>query len=108
MVTDALFVRMEARADRAQDVENFLREALPLVEEEQDTLLWFGLRLGPTTFGIFDAFPFDEAREAHLAGRVASALTDRADELLVEPPTIEKADILAAKLRGVEPIKAAN
>ncbi len=54
--------------------------------------------MGPTTFGIFDAFPDDAGRDAHLAGRVAEALMAKAPDLLAEPPAIEKVDVLAAKL----------
>ena len=54
--------------------------------------------MGPTTFGIFDAFPNESGRQAHLTGRVAAALMSKAPDLLAQPPTIERVDILAAKL----------
>ena len=98
MVTVALFVRMEAKPGKEADVETFLRGGLPLVMEEPATTVWFGIRLGPTTFGIFDAFPDDAGRQAHLAGRVAAALMANAPELLAQPPAIEMVDVLAAKL----------
>ena len=98
MTKVALFVRLEAKPGKAADVENFLRGGLPLVEQEPATLAWFGLRLGPTTFGIFDAFPDESGRQAHLTGKVAAALMAKAPELLAHPPVIEKADVLAAKL----------
>jgi quinol monooxygenase YgiN len=101
MVTVGLFVRMEAKTGHETDVENFLREALPVVDEEPDTVTWFALRLGPSTFAIFDAFPDDSGRQAHLSGRVASALMQRAPELFAEPPSIESAAVLAAKLPAV-------
>jgi quinol monooxygenase YgiN len=101
MVRLGLFVRLKAKTGREMDVENFLREALEIVDGEDGTLVWFALRLAPDTFAIFDAFPDEEARQAHLSGRVASALTEKAPELLAEPPTIERADILAGMLPGV-------
>jgi quinol monooxygenase YgiN len=58
----------------------------------------FAIRLGPTTFGIFDAFPDEAGRQAHLSGKVAAALMAKASELLAKPPVIEKVDVLAAKL----------
>ena len=66
---------------------------------------WYALRFGSSTFGIFDAFPDEEAREAHLAGQVAGALKERAGELLSEEPAIERIDILAGKLdtRALQP-----
>jgi quinol monooxygenase YgiN len=68
------------------------------VQEEPATTAWFALRLGASTFGIFDAFPDEAGREAHLASQVAAALMAQAPDLLAQPPSIEKADIIAAKL----------
>lgn len=98
MVKVALFVRLEAKPGKESEVEAFLKSGLPLVEEEPATTAWFGIRLGPTTFGIFDAFPDDSGRDAHLSGKVAAALMAKAPDLLAEPPSIEKVDVLAAKL----------
>ena len=98
MIRVALFVRLEARAGKELEVENFLRSGLPIVQAEPATAAWFALRLGPTTFGIFDAFPDEKGRQAHLAGKVAAALMARAPALLAKPPVIEKVDVLAAKL----------
>jgi quinol monooxygenase YgiN len=108
MVTVGLLVRMEAKTGHEMDVENLLREALPLVDEEQETITWFALRLGPATFAIFDAFPDDSGRQAHLAGRVATALKERGSEILAGEPTIEPCDVLAAKLAAVAPVKTVD
>ena len=98
MVKVALFVRLEAKPGKEAEVESFLKSGLPLVQAEPDTTAWFGIRLGPSTFGIFDAFPDDAGRQAHLKGRVAAALMANASALLSQPPTIEMVDVLAAKL----------
>ena len=98
MVKLALFVRLEAKPGKEKDVESFLRAGLPMVMEEPATTAWFGIRLGPSTFGIFDAFSDEAGRQAHLTGRVAAALMAKASELLAKPPSIEKVDVLAAKL----------
>jgi quinol monooxygenase YgiN len=98
MVKVALLVRLEAKPGKEGDVERFLRDGLALVREEPATTAWFAIRLGPSTFGIFDAFPDEAGRQAHLSGRVAAALMAQAPELLAEPPVIEKVDVLAAKL----------
>lgn len=98
MVKVALFVRLEAKPGKEKDVESFLLGGLPFVEEEPATTAWFGIRLGPSTFGIFDAFPDEAGRQAHLSGKVAAALMANAAELFAEPPSIEKVDVLAAKL----------
>jgi quinol monooxygenase YgiN len=98
MVKVALLVRLEAKPGKESEVEEFLRGGLPIVEEEPETTAWFAIRLGESTYGIFDAFPDESGRQAHLAGRVAAALMAKADDLLSEPPKIEPVDVLAAKL----------
>ena len=98
MVTVGLYVHLEAKPGKETEVENFLRAGLSIVQEEPKTSAWFALRLGPNSFGIFDVFPDEEGREAHLSGRVATALKQQAAELLSQPPTIHKVDVLAAKL----------
>ena len=79
-------------------MEQFLNGGLPIVQEEPATIAWFAIRIGPSKFGIFDAFPDENGRRAHLSGRVAAALMAKASDLLAEPPSIEKVDVLAAKL----------
>jgi len=98
MVTVALLVRLEAKPGKENEVESFLKGGLAIVEEEPDTTAWFAIRLSHSTFGIFDAFPDESGRQAHLSGRVAAALMAKASELLAQPPAIEKVDVLAAKL----------
>ncbi|MEU3776560.1 antibiotic biosynthesis monooxygenase [Streptomyces sp. NPDC032472] len=93
-----LLARIEAKPEHAGDVEELLTGALTLAQQETGTTVWFALRLGPTTFGIFDAFGGDEARTAHLQGRIAAALMENAPKLLAESPEILPVDILAAKL----------
>ena len=98
MVKFALFVTMEAKPGKETEVEAFLRNSQPIVQNEPGTVAWFGVRMGPSTFGIFDAFPDEAGRQAHLSGRVAAALMERTPELFASPPRIEKLDVLAAKL----------
>ncbi len=100
MVHVALYVRLEAKPGKEAEVESFLKGGLAIVEEEPATTAWFALRMGPSTFGIFDAFPDEAGRQAHLSGRVAAALMAKAPDLLAEPPSINKVDVLAAKLPG--------
>ncbi len=97
MVTVGLLVRLEAKPGKEADVENFLRSGLPLAQQEPATITWYAIRLGPSTFGIFDTFPDEAGRQAHLNGPIAAALMANASELLSQPPTIETVDILAAK-----------
>jgi quinol monooxygenase YgiN len=100
MVRVGLLVRLEAKEGQEEAVASFLEDGRALVEDEPDTTAWFAIRLGPSTFGIFDVFPDDAGRDAHLSGRVAEALMARAGELFSEEPSIEKVDVIASKLPG--------
>ena len=97
-ITVGLSVRLEAKPGRETDLEALLRSAAPLAEAEPATVVWFAVRLGSTTFGIFDAFADEAGRQAHLAGRIAAALGEHGTALLAGPPTIERIDVLEAKL----------
>jgi quinol monooxygenase YgiN len=94
----ALLVRLEAKPGKEAETEQFLKAGLAIAQEEAGTTTWFALKLGPSTFGIFDTFVEEAGREAHLSGRLAAALMQKASELLAQPPTIEKVAVLAAKL----------
>ena len=97
MVKVALFVRLEAKPGKEQEVADFLRGGLAIVQGEPATINWYALQLGPSTFGIFDTFPDEAGRQAHLGGQVAAALMAKAPDLLAQPPSIEKVDLLAVK-----------
>ncbi len=98
MVNVGLFVRLESKPGKEADVDNFLRGGLILVEDEPNTTAWFAIRMGPSTFGIFDAFPNESSRQEQLSGKLATALAEKTNELFTMLPTIEKVNILAAKL----------
>ncbi len=100
MVKVGLLVTLEAKPGKEQVLADFLSGALPLAEEEPATVAWFAIQIAPATFGIFDAFPDDAGRQAHLAGKIAAALMAKAPDLLAQPPSIQKVDVLAAKLPG--------
>jgi len=98
MIKSALFVKLEAKPGKEKEVEQLLKDGLHDVESEVDTISWYAVRTGFSTFAIFDTFPGDKGRQAHLTGEIAKALTAKASQLLVNTPTIEKADVLAAKM----------
>ena len=98
MVRVALWVCLEAKPGKEAAVEAFLKSGLALANQEPATTAWFALKIGPSTFGIFDAFPDDAGRTAHLAGPIAAALMANAAEMLSSAPSIEKVDVLAAKM----------
>lgn len=97
MVKFALLARLEAKPGKEKEVADFIKGALPLAQNEPDTVQWFALQLGPSTFGIFDTFEHEEGRKAHLGGEIAKALMARAPELLAKDPVIEQVDLLAVK-----------
>jgi quinol monooxygenase YgiN len=98
LVAVGLLVTLEAKPGKEDDLAAFLKGALPLVEAEPQTTAWFAARLAPPRFAIFDAFPSEAGREAHLSGPVAAALMENAPELLANEPVIETVDVLADKL----------
>jgi quinol monooxygenase YgiN len=100
MVSLALYVPLEAKPDQADALEQFLRDGEALAAQEPGTTAWFALRMGPTSFAIFDVFPDEDARQAHLNGEIAKALMTKADELLASPPQIHQLDVVASKLPG--------
>ena len=98
MLKLSLFVRLEAKTGKENEVADFLQQGLQLANQEATTPLWFALRLGPTTFAIFDAFEDEAGRQTHLNGPIAKALMDNASRLLAVPPVIERVEVLGAKL----------
>jgi quinol monooxygenase YgiN len=97
MVTVGLLVRLEAKPGKEEEVAAFLKSAQPLAVAEPRTPAWFALRMGPRTFWIFDAFPDDAGRKAHLGGDIAKALMAKAADLFSTPPDIQQVDVLASK-----------
>ena len=97
----ALAVKLHAKPGKEAEVAAFLKSGLALANQESATTVWFALQFGPSTFGIFDAFPDDSGRRAHLNGPIAVALMAKAGDLLAKPPEIENVDVLAAKVPGV-------
>ena len=93
----ALLARLEAKPGKEQELQDFLKSALPLAEAEQETIRWYALQIGPSTFGIFDTFAAEEGRQAHLNGKIAAALMANASTLLAKDPVIEKVSLLAVK-----------
>jgi quinol monooxygenase YgiN len=98
MLSLGLFVRLEAKPGKEEEVAAFLRQGLQMANQEATTPLWFALRLGPSTFAVVDAFPDESGRQAHLNGPIAKALMAHAPNLLAVPPSIERTEILGAKV----------
>ncbi len=93
----ALLARVEAKPGKENEVFSFLKSALPLAQAESGTVRWYALKLGPSTFGIFDTFETEDARQAHLSGEIAKALMANASKLLSKDPIIEQVELVAIK-----------
>jgi quinol monooxygenase YgiN len=98
VIKNALFVRLEAKPGKEKELAHFLQEGLDLAQQEGTTPVWFALQLGPSTFGIFDAFSDEAGRQAHLNGPIAQPLGANAPDLLAQAPSIERIDVLGTKL----------
>ena len=94
----SLFVRLEAKPGKEEEVAAFLMQGLQMANQEPTTTLWFALRLGPSTFGVFDSFHDESGRQTHLNGPIRKALMANAATLLAQPPSIEQTEVLGAKL----------
>ncbi|HEX4425586.1 MAG TPA: antibiotic biosynthesis monooxygenase [Terriglobales bacterium] len=97
-VNVGLLVHLEAKPGKEAEVEQFLKSGLAVVQGEPATITWYAIRISATTFGIFDTFPDNAGRDAHLNGKLAAALMAKAADLFSKPPQIEKVEILSAKL----------
>ncbi len=93
----ALHIHLEAKRGQEEAVASLLREILACVEREPATGPWYGVRYTHSTFGIFEAFPDEAGRQAHLNGQGARRLMERSNELLAAPARIDKLDVLMSK-----------
>jgi len=91
-----LLATLKAKPGKEMEVSNFIKEAVNLARKEEKTISWYSFKIDESTFGIFDTFETESGREAHLNGEIASALMEKASELLIEDPDIKKIEILSA------------
>jgi quinol monooxygenase YgiN len=101
MVRFSLWAEIQAKPGKEAEVEAFLKSAQPLAEQEEGTLTWYVVRMGPGFFGIFDTFADEAGRDAHLNGEIAKALfSEETKALLAKDPQVHKIDVIAAKGPG--------
>jgi len=96
----AIWAQLEAKPGKEKEVEDFLKSAQPLAVKEPGTTTWYAIKIGPAKFGIFDTFPNEQSRDAHLSGDIAKALFAKAEALFAKPPEVHKLEILASKVPG--------
>lgn len=97
MPSKALWVMLKAKPGKEADVEAFLAQGASLAQQEPGTLTWYGVKMGPGVYGVFDTFEDEAGRDAHLNGEIAKALMANAPDLFSNELRIEKMDILASK-----------
>jgi quinol monooxygenase YgiN len=95
-----IWAELEAKPGKERDVEEFLKVGATLAEREPLTHTWYAVKLGPSSFAVFDTFADETGRNAHLTGEIAKALFAKADELFAKPPAIHKLDVVASKKVG--------
>ena len=95
-ITCGLLLSFRARKGKELKVEQLLRDAQPMAQDEAGTIAWFALRLPEGRYGIFDVFPDHRARFAHITGRVPRELTRHALTLLGGMPSMDMLDVLAS------------
>jgi quinol monooxygenase YgiN len=93
----AFFARFEAKPGKEEAVAIFLETALEMARKEPTTIHWYALRLSPSTFGVFDTFNDEQARQKHLNGPIGQALKAKAPELFSSPPSIDPVEVLGSK-----------
>lgn len=98
MVTVGLLLRFEVKPGFEADVERTLKtSALAIESDEPGTIAWFGVRLGASTFAVFDVFPDDESRQIHIAAGLERMKAIK--PAIVEGSlVVERHDVVAAKL----------
>ncbi len=97
MATKAIWVMLKAKPGKEADVEAFLKQGADMSNDEAQTVTWYGVKIGPGMYGVFDTFEDEDGRDAHLNGEIAKALMANAPDLFSNEIKIEKMDILADK-----------
>lgn len=88
---------VEAKPGKEQQVWDFLQGGREIVNGEPGTVTWYAFRVDEKTFGIFDTFESEDARQAHLNGAIPAALAEYGPDLLGADPDIRLVEIIAAK-----------
>ncbi|BBG03855.1 MULTISPECIES: LLM class flavin-dependent oxidoreductase [Pseudonocardia] len=92
-----LVVTLRAKPEKREELADWLREMQAHAQQETGTTTWYAYRVDDDTFGIYDTFPGQQDREAHIHGEIVKSLRVRQQELLAEPPKIRQVDLLAVK-----------
>lgn len=97
MAKQAIWVMLKAKPGKEAEIEAFLAQGASMANDEPGTVTWYGVRMGPGVYGVFDTFDDEAGRDAHLSGEIAKALMAKAPELFTNEPRIEQMEILSSK-----------
>ena len=97
MAKQAIWVMLKAKPGKEQEIEAFLSQGATMSNDESGTVTWYGVKMGPGVYGVFDTFNDEAGRDAHLNGEIAKALMAKAPELFSNDLRIEQMEILASK-----------
>ena len=97
MSKQAIWVMLKAKPGKEEEIEAFLAQGAQMSNDEPDTVTWYGVKMGPGVYGVFDTFNDEAGRDAHVNGDIAKALMAKAPELFSNDLRIEQMEILAAK-----------
>ena len=96
-VTLGVLALLEAKPDKGADLAAFLEGGRAIAAAERGTVTWYAFKLDDSTYGIFDTFESEDARNAHLEGEIPRALAQVGPELLAKDPEIQLVEVLAVK-----------
>src|SRR3954468_7066446 len=97
MAKQAIWVMLKAKPGKEGEVEAFLKQGATMSQDEPETVTWYGVRIAPGVYGVFDTFNDEHGRDAHMNGEIAKALMAKAPELFENQLQIERLEILASK-----------
>src|ERR1700758_5104212 len=92
-----LLALLEAKPDKGSELGAFLEAGRAIAAAEQGTVTWYAFKINDTSYGIFDTFESDAARQAHLDGEIPQALARVGADLLARDPDIRAVDVVAVK-----------
>jgi hypothetical protein len=88
---------LEAKEGKGSDLGAFLKSGRVLAAAESGTVTWYAFKTSDTTYGIFDTFETEDARQEHLHGEIPRAPAAVAPDLLAADPDIRMVDVVAVK-----------
>jgi quinol monooxygenase YgiN len=92
-----LLALLEAKTGKEAELRAFLESGRAIAAAEPGTVTWYAFKVSDTTYGIFDTFETDDARQAHLNGDIPKALAQVGGDLLAKDPDIRTVDVIAVK-----------